>query len=72
MPNVKPVSETIEAMIARSSLSAVLAALATVCSEKAAHIGASFADAALAREWDAAGHAIDDLIARLPHTPGIV
>lgn len=51
---------TIEALIDRTSLAAVLESIATIAGEKSEHIASNWQDAGLARVWRMASLAIDN------------
>jgi hypothetical protein len=50
---------TLEELMDRTSLDHVLAALTTICHEKADHVRSNWQDHSLARAWDRAAAAID-------------
>lgn len=52
------IGETLEALVDKHGLDAVLGELATVCGEKADHCRAAWGDEALARAWERAARRI--------------
>jgi hypothetical protein len=53
---------TIEKLIDEKSVSEVLAAIATVCFEKAQHVRESYLDKVLAEQWEANGSKVARII----------
>jgi hypothetical protein len=54
----------LEQLIDKLGLAAVLKTIASICSEKADHIRASYSDEALAYDWDRAAIAVSNCVTR--------
>jgi hypothetical protein len=63
--------DKLEAMVDRSSVSAVLTALSKICDGRAGHLLTTSRNLRLARGWRRAARAIDRAIRALPSGPGI-
>lgn len=71
MTTINEILEVLECYIDESNVKSVLSHISTICSDKAAHIEASYNDRLLARAWRKASNQIDTCANALPSNPGI-
>jgi hypothetical protein len=64
MYEVTPLSEQLEKMVDRTSLSDILLLLAVICEEKTDHIRANWQDKTTANVWARCGRELDVIAAR--------
>jgi hypothetical protein len=57
-------ANTLETLIDKHGLAAVLSAMSEVCAEKAEHIRSNWQDRATAKPWDEVSNTFDDLQGR--------